>query len=157
VQLVVPLPSAPAALDTDRIALSLAPLRLDYFADAAWSDRAPGMIQSLIVESLANQGRIRVVTRPSGELRSDATLAIDLERFDAGYEGGDPPAVRVRLVASLVRDRSAFAVRTFDATSRAAHNDTPAIVASFDQALHAVLGELAPWTADQLAANAPRP
>jgi cholesterol transport system auxiliary component len=40
-QLLLALPNAPAGLDTDRIALSRAPMSLDYFADAQWADRAP--------------------------------------------------------------------------------------------------------------------
>ncbi len=152
VQLAVELPAAPASLDIERIALTRSPLRLDYFANAAWSDRAPAMIQSLIVASLTDAGRIRVVMRSSGEMRSDATLAIDLERFDADYEVAGPPEIHVRLVARLVQERSAIAVRTFDATARPPKNDTSDIVAAFDSAFHAVLGELVPWTADQLAA-----
>ncbi len=152
VQLAVDQPAAPAALDSERIALTLAPLRLDYFANAAWSDRAPAMIQSLVIESLMDAGRIRVVTRPSGEVRPDATLMIDLERFDAEYRGAEPPEIHVRLVCRIVRERTAIAVRTFEGTARPAHNDTPDIVAGFDTAFHAVLGELQPWTADQLAA-----
>jgi cholesterol transport system auxiliary component len=155
VQLAVDPPVASASLDTERIALMANPLRINYFADSAWSDRAPEMIQSLVIESLANAGRIRVVTRPSGEVRADAELMIDLERFDAEYRGGDLPEVHVRLVCRLVHDRNAIAVRTFDATARPAHNDTPDIVEAFDTAFHAVLVELAPWTADQLAAMKP--
>jgi cholesterol transport system auxiliary component len=155
VQLAVDAPVASASLDTDRIALMANPLRIDYFADSSWSDRAPEMIQSLVIESLANAGRIRVATRPSGEVRNDAELMIDLERFDAEYQGGDLPEIHVRLVCRLVHDRNAIAVRTFDATARPAHNDTADIVGAFDTAFHAVLVELAPWTADQLAALKP--
>jgi cholesterol transport system auxiliary component len=151
-QLAVDVPAAPASLDTDRIALTRAPLRLDYFANAAWSDRAPMMIQSLIVESLTNAGRIRVVTRATGQVQPDATLMIDLERFDAEYQGDSAPEIHVRLVGRIVRDRTAVAVRMFDATAMPAHNDTGDIVAGFDAAFRTVLGELAPWTADQLAA-----
>jgi len=151
-QLAVDLPAAPASLDTERIALMAPPLRLDYFARSAWGDRAPAMIQSLVVESLADSGRIRVVTGRSGEVRADADLMIDIERFDADYEGPGAPEIHVRLIARIMRDRDAIAVRTFDATARAARNVTPDIVAAFDEAFHTALGELVPWTADQLAA-----
>jgi cholesterol transport system auxiliary component len=152
VQLAVDEPAAPASLDTERIALKQSGLRLDYFANSAWSDRAPAMIQSLVVASLTDAGRIRVVMRSSAELRPDATLAIDLERFDADYQGGGAPEIEVRLVGRIVHDRDAIAVRTFTATAQASRNDTADIVAAFDQAMHDVLGALVPWTADQLAA-----
>ncbi|HUK60209.1 MAG TPA: ABC-type transport auxiliary lipoprotein family protein [Stellaceae bacterium] len=151
-QLAVDEPAAPASLDVDRIALTQSELRLDYFANAAWGDRAPAMIQSLIVASLTDAGRIRVVMRSTGELRPDATLAIDLQRFDAEYHGGGAPEVHVRLVCRLVHDRNAVAVRTFSGTAQAGRNDTADIVAAFDAAMHDVLGALVPWTADELAA-----
>ncbi|HXQ50878.1 MAG TPA: ABC-type transport auxiliary lipoprotein family protein [Stellaceae bacterium] len=153
-QLVVEIPAAPAALDTERIALTRGPLRVDYFANAAWSDHAPALLQFLMIESLENEGQIRVVSRPSGELRPDAVLLTDVRRFEADYGAGDRPEIRVQLDCRLVRasDRTVLAVRTFEGTGRAAANDTPQIVAAFDDAFHAAMRALAPWTAQTLAA-----
>jgi cholesterol transport system auxiliary component len=150
--LVVDLPEAPASLDTERIALVRAPLRFDYFADAAWTDRAPAMVQSLLVETLSNAGRIRVVARPSAELSPDAELNLELDDFAADYSGGGAPEIHVRLVCRLVTARAVIAVRTFEGRARPAHNDTADIVVAFNEAFHSVAGEVAPWTAAELAA-----
>jgi cholesterol transport system auxiliary component len=154
-QLAVELPSAPASLDTERIALARGALSFDYFANAAWSDRAPVLMQTLIVESLENAGQIRVVARPSGELRPDAVLLTDLRRFEAEYQGGDQPTVRIRLDCTMVRmpDRTVFAVRSFAGEAAASANDISHIVAAFDQAFHTAMGGLAPWAAQTLAAT----
>lgn len=153
-QLVVEVPNATAALDTERIALSRGPLSFDYFANAAWTDHAPIMIQGLIVELLQDAGQIRVVARPSGELRPDAVLQTDLSRFEADYDGTDRPEVRVRLECRLVRasDGAVLSVRSFEGSSRAAANDTPQIVAAFDASFRAAMRGLAPWAAQTLAA-----
>ena len=151
-QLLVDVPAAPAALDTARIAVSRSAYALDYLADAAWTDRAPLMVQSLIVESLENAGEIRVVARQSPELRADAVLVVDLRRFEAEYQGAGPPEMHVQLDCRLVRmpDRIVLAVKSFDGTARATANDTPAIVAGFNDAFQATMRQLAPWAADSL-------
>lgn len=153
-QLVVNMPSAPASLNTERIALARGALRFDYFADAAWTDRAPALVQRLIIESLENAGQIQIVAPPSGELRPDAVLLTDLRRFEAGYDGAGQPTVRVRLDCRLVRmpDRTVLSVRSFSGEAAASANDTARIVAAFDEAFHAAMRELAPWAAQTMAA-----
>jgi cholesterol transport system auxiliary component len=155
VQLVVEMPAASGSLDTERIALARGANGFDYFAGAAWTDRAPAMLQRLIIESLDNAGQIRVVAPPSGELRPDAVLQTDLRQFEAIYRGGDQPTVHVELDCRLVRapDRTVLAVRSFAGEAAASSNTTAGIVAAFDQAFHAAMGELAPWTAQNLPAR----
>jgi cholesterol transport system auxiliary component len=154
-QLVVEAPGAPASLDTERIALARGANGFDYFADAAWTDRAPAMLQALVIDSLANAGQIRVVAPPSGELRPDAVLQIDLRQFEAVYQGGAAPAVHVRFDCRLVRlpDRIVLATRSFSGEAAPSGNNTPDIVAAFDQAFHAAMGGLAPWAAQNLPAR----
>jgi cholesterol transport system auxiliary component len=155
VQLVVDAPTAPAALDTPRIALTTSTYSFDYFANAAWTDRAPAMLQTLIVETLENHARIRVVAKSSLELRADAVLQSDLRDFEAEYRGDGPPTIHVRLDCRLVRlpERSVIAVKEFEGSARAGANATAAIVAGFDDALHAALAAMPDWAAASLAAS----
>jgi cholesterol transport system auxiliary component len=152
-QLVVALPVAPSGLDTERIALSRSPTTIDYFADAAWTDRVPLMMQTVLVESLENAGQVRVVARQSPEMRGDVLLAVDVRHFEADYNGDSAPEVRVVLDCRLIRmpDRNAIAVKSFAGTVRAAENETPAIVDAFDAAFHAAMREAEPWVAASLA------
>jgi len=154
-QLVVEPPTASASLDTERIALARGANGFDYFADAAWTDRAPAMLQALIIDSLENAGQIRIVAPPSGELRPDAVLQTDLRQFEAVYQGGDTPTVRVRLDCRLVRmpDRSVLGARSFVGEATPVGNTTPSIVVAFDQAFHAAMTGLAPWAGQNLPAR----
>ena len=106
-QLLVDVPASAAALDTDRIALSRSPTTIDYFADAAWTDRAPLMVQTLLVESFENSGQITAVARESLSLQASDILQSELRHFEADYTGGGPPVARVRIVVDPVHHQHA--------------------------------------------------
>lgn len=150
-QLLVEPPAAAAGLDSLRIALQSSPFKLDYFADAAWTDRAPQMVQTLIVESFENSGGIVSVGRESIGLRANYVLKTELREFQAEYiENGlsEPPVVRVRMNAKLVQipRRTIIAGDNFEALTVATSNSLDAIVLAFDDALGKVLRRLVTWT-----------
>lgn len=146
-QLLVDTPVSAAALDTERLALSRSPTTVDYFANAAWTDHAPLLVQSLIVQSCENSGRIAAVGRELMALRADYVLSTELRHFEADYSSGSPVA-HIELAAKLVRaaDRNIIAQRRFDATQPATANQVPAVVEAFNRALHQALRELVDWT-----------
>src|SRR5712671_4897686 len=57
-QLVVEEPSAAKGIDTDRIAIAPTPLEVKYFPNARWADRAPKMVQTLMIQSFENTKKI---------------------------------------------------------------------------------------------------
>src|SRR5258708_18341328 len=57
-QLAVEAPAAAANLNTGRIAIAMTPTSSDYYAKAAWTDRAPLMVQTRIVDSFENTRKI---------------------------------------------------------------------------------------------------
>lgn len=149
-QLVVEPPVAAAGLNTSRIALQRSPVSLDYFARANWSDTAPAMVQTLLIESFENTGRIVAVSRESIRLRPDYLLQTELREFAAEYfpDARQPPLVRARLIAKLVRvrDRAIVGATNAERTQRATAPDMPAIVLAFDEALGGVLKRIVEWT-----------
>ncbi|HLI22946.1 MAG TPA: ABC-type transport auxiliary lipoprotein family protein [Stellaceae bacterium] len=158
IQLAVAPPSAEAALDTTRIALSRSPTTLDYFADAAWTDRLPALLQARLVDSFANAHRLVALAGEASVAHSDAVLVIAVRHFEAQYDGGNgPPLWRIELSADLVGtgDRKVIATRTFTGEAPAPQNNMAAIVEAADQAWHGVAKEIVDWAADSLA-NRPR-
>ncbi|HJS31555.1 MAG TPA: ABC-type transport auxiliary lipoprotein family protein [Alphaproteobacteria bacterium] len=147
-QLIVETPVAAAGLSTSRIALQRSPLQLDYYARANWTDSAPLMVQTLLIESFENSKRIVAVSRESTNLRADYVLKTDLREFQAEYDGGGPPLVRIRLTGKLVRlpERAIIASRSSELSLRAASSDMQSIVGAFDEALGKVLREQVEWT-----------
>lgn len=161
-QLLVEKTTSPAGLDTPRIAVAYSPIELDYFARTNWTDRAPEMVQRLLVESFENSGKIIAVGRDSVGLRSNLVLKTELREFQAEYEhkeisahggdgatgSGEAPRTRVRIAVKLVKmpQRVIVASQTFEHVTPADRNSMEAIVGAFDEALGKVLKRIVVWT-----------
>ena len=147
-QLTVDAPVAAANLNTGRIALAMTPTSTDYYAKVAWTDRAPLMVQTRIIDSFENTRKIVAVSRESIGLRANYVLQSDLRNFEAMYFYGQPPIVKVRIIAKLVRmpDRQIIGVASFERCVRARADKVPKVVDAFDQALGSVMKRLVSWT-----------
>ncbi len=151
-QLLIELPAAPAGLDTPRIAVLRGRTEQDYVADVSWTDRAPALVQSLLVESFEESGRIVSVGRDNAGLRSDVVLKTELRDFQAEYADngrGLPDQVRVRIAAKLVSvpRRTIETSETFTAVAPIREGSGAApIVTAFDQALGEVMTRVVEWT-----------
>src|SRR5581483_8041257 len=141
-------PATVDSLDTQRIALTRPPTQMDYFANAAWTDRAPVLLQGLMIEAFETSGRTGSVAREAEGLNADYVLQTDLRDFDAQYDqAGAPPNVTVRISAKLIRypERTVAASTEILQQARAQANDMNAIVMAFDQATGAALTQLVQW------------
>ena len=147
-QLVLEVPVANAGLSTTRVALQRSPTRLEYYARSSWTDRAPVMIQTLMIESFENSDRIIAVGRESVGLRADFFLKSELREFQAEYFRGTRPAVHVGINAKLVQmpRRAIIGSQSFEALAEAKADNMPDIIAAYDEALGAVLKDLVEWT-----------
>ena len=147
-QLVIETPLAPAGLDTTRIALHRAPVELEYYARANWTDLAPAMIQTLVVESFENSGKIVAVGRESLGLRADFVLKLELREFQAEYTAEGLANAHVRLTAKIVKmpQRTIIGSESFEAKVSAKADRIEDIVAAFDEALGKSLKDLVVWT-----------
>ncbi len=147
-QLIVERPVASAGINTPRIAVQRTVLTLDYFARANWTDQAPALVQTLLVESFENTKKIRAVSRESTQLRADYVLQTELREFQAEHDTpGKPPQAHVRLNGKLIRmpDRTIIDSQTADRTARAERNDMESVVLAFDEALGKVMKQMIEW------------
>jgi cholesterol transport system auxiliary component len=156
-QLAVEVPNASAYLNTSRIAIAQSLTSSDYYAKTGWTDRAPLMVQTRIVDSFENSHKIIAVARESIGLRANYVLQSDLRNFEAMYFYGKPPIAHVRLVAKLVRmpDRQIIAVGTFERCVKARADKVPKVIEAFDQALGGVMKRLVAWTLKAAPARPP--
>lgn len=147
-QLVLETPVADAGLDTTRIALQRAPTQIEFYARSGWADRAPVMIQTLMVESFENSGKIVSIGRESIGLRADFILKSELRELQAVYVNGGPPEAWVAIAAKLVQmpRRAIVASQSFDARVPAVADSLPQIITAFDEAVGKVLRRLVAWT-----------
>ncbi len=149
VQLLIDVPLAPAGLDNSRIALSRSPVSIDYFADSEWTDRAPLLVQTALLQSFENSRAINAIDRESVGLRADFILKTEIRHFEAVYDSSNGPpeiwvAINIRLVNPSSRD--VVAQTSFERRQRAAVNDVPGIVSAFDEAVGGVMKEIVIWT-----------
>jgi cholesterol transport system auxiliary component len=160
VQLLIDLPLAPAGLDTSRIALTRSAVSIDYFADSEWTDRAPLLAQTALLESFENTRAINAIDRETLGLRADFILKTEIRHFEAVYDSpnGAPEAwvsINLRLVNPAARD--IVAQTSFEHRQQASANDMPNIIAAFDDALGEVMAEIVLWTVTNPALSARRP
>ena len=146
-QLVLEVPVADAGLSTTRVALQRSPTQMEYYARTSWTDRAPLMIQTLMIESFENSGRIVSVGRESVGLRADFILKSELREFQAEYYRTPTPSVRVAMNAKLVQmpRRTIIGSQSFESVAGTTENTMTEIIAAFDQALGKVLKHLVEW------------
>lgn len=147
-QLVVEEPSTAKGIDTDRIAIAPSALEVKYLAGSRWADRAPRMVQQLLIQSFENSKKIVSVGRQSIGLRSDYVLKVELREFQAEktVEGGTVAHVRVNLKLVRVALGQIVGSESFDILKPANSESVPDIVQAFDDAVGAVLKRAVAWT-----------
>jgi cholesterol transport system auxiliary component len=145
-QLGVARPNASQSLDGERIALERSET-MDFYADAQWTDSAPRLVQSLLVEAFEKSGKIGAVAREAEGMHADYILQTEIRDFAAHYdsENGAPDVV-VTIVCKLFSSHGEV-IATLSAShdSRAGQNSIPSVVEAFNQALGGVLEELVAW------------
>jgi len=149
IQVTVAEPTADRALDTDRIALAPVERRIDYYAGAKWTDRAPALLQNLLLAGLDNSGRLKALARPGG-LAGEVTVTGDLQHFEAN--GTSRPEIQIAWRLTLVEQPSGRVLdaRLFEGRAAASGNDVASVVAGFESALKPVLADASTWVLNRL-------
>lgn len=151
-QLVVDEPLAASSLDTDRIAIRPSPLEYRYYDKARWIDRAPALIQTLLVESFENSNKIVAVGRRAAGLSGDFVLKSELREFQAErFDAKGPVEVRVRITFKLVKVASGLIIAStsLERVTEAKSDAPQDIVQAFDDALGYVLKRAVSWTLEE--------
>lgn len=147
-QLVLEPPVANGSLNTTRIALQRSPTQMEFYARSGWVDQAPIMVQTLMVESFENSGKIVSVARETGGLRADFVLKTELREFQTIYYRSGEPEALVGINAKLIQlpQRSIIASQNFEHTAPASADQIDNIITAFDEALDKVLRGIVEWT-----------
>lgn len=147
-QLVVPTPTALAALNTDKIVVLPGDGQVAYLGDAQWSDSLPALVQARTIQAFENASLLRRVARPGDAVTADYLLNIDIRTFGLKITPEGPQAV-VELAAKLINSRSGriMSAQIFRAAVPAASADGAVATAALDQASDQVLVEMVRWAA----------
>ncbi|WP_170326684.1 ABC-type transport auxiliary lipoprotein family protein [Ruegeria arenilitoris] len=164
-QIVVQEPTATAAVNTDQIAIQPTPLQVQYLPRARWVDRAPLIVQALLVESFENSGKVAAVGRSTVGLRADYVVVPDLREFQgmviSDADGNQTIRVEVRINIKIIDEfeDKIIASDSFREFVIAASDQTPDLVRAFDEALGKTMRDAVEWSVRKIhthAANTPR-
>lgn len=160
-QIVIEEPTATAEIASDRIVVTPSPLRVQSFPGVRWADRAPVIVQSLLIQSFENSGRVSAVGATSVGLREDYTIVPELREFQAEVPvvegGGNPPlSVRVRINIKILEslDERIIASRSFEDIEIAASDEMDDVAVAFDEALGDVMREVVEWSVPRISSHA---
>jgi len=154
--LVIDKPLASDALDSSSIAVRPAPGELQAYADAQWSDPAPDMLQTTLVQAFEDSGKIASVGRQSTGLHGDFALLLDLRRFESVYDDpARPPSAVIEVQAKLLASGNrVLATRNFQVTVPARSKEVPQVVDAFRGAMTDLTEQMVGWTLSNGQANA---
>jgi len=147
-QMVVPTPSALAALNTEKIMVMPGGGQIAYLGDAQWGDSLPALLQARIIQAFENATLLRRVARPGDGVSADYQLLVDIRTFGLRITPEGPQAV-VEVAAKLIANASGriLAAQVFQSTAPAASADGAAAAAALDQASDAVMVSMVKWAA----------
>jgi cholesterol transport system auxiliary component len=130
--------------EADRIIVRENGGALSFLGGGQWADRLPRLIQTRIIQSLENSGRLRSVSRPGDKVVADYQLISEIRAFDV--QAGTGEAV-VDLSFKLVADGTGkvTAARIFTARVPVAKIDAGNGARALDQALVTVLADVVRW------------
>ncbi len=164
-QIVVQEPSATAAVNTDQIAVQPTPLQVQYLPRARWADRAPIIVQSLLIESFENSNKVAAVGRSTAGLRADYVVSPDLREFQGHVISetaeGKTVQIKVRINIKIIDeyDDKIIASSSFEENVVAKSDKTPDLVVAFDEALGDTMRDAVEWSIRRIhshSVNTPR-
>ncbi|TNF60838.1 MAG: hypothetical protein EP307_07925, partial [Rhodobacteraceae bacterium] len=161
-QLVVETPSATAEVSGDQIVVKPTALQVQYLPGVRWVDRAPLIVQKLLIESYENTNRVPAVGNSVIGLRADYYIVPEMREFQAAVPPNAGPdaalVVQVRLnvkIVEAVEDRI-IASRSFEETTISASDAAADVVSAFDEALGDVMRDSVEWSIRTIAAQPAR-
>jgi cholesterol transport system auxiliary component len=161
--LLVQRPEAGPGLSSEYIALLRSGQRFDFYAASRWAAPAPDLLESVIVDQLRGTGLFAAVFDDASPYAATYDLRCEMRRFEADYtshgRGGsrNAPTVHVVLDCTLGRHRNRTLLSSFTAQGSAAASDDRLgdVIAAFEAATAAALGEMERHTAVALGAEQP--
>lgn len=140
-------PTASAAIATDRILIKPQPLSVTYLPEARWADAVPQMLQSVLIQSLAESGALGFVGAQGAGPVPDTVLLTRIDAFEVNVQADGTYQAEVSLDLTVLRDRDQRVLGTRRATQSlfVSSDRADAISQAFQQLLNDLLPEAVAW------------
>lgn len=130
--------------EADRIIVREPGGGLSFLGGGQWSDRLPRLIQTRIIQSLENSGRLRSVSRPGDKIAAQYQLISEIRAFDIAAGSGEAVVdLSVKLIADA--SSSVVAARVFQARVPVAKVAAANAAVALDAAMAIVLADIVRW------------
>jgi cholesterol transport system auxiliary component len=145
--LLVARPQASAALATDRIMIKPDAVSITYLPDARWVDELPAVLQSLLIRSISETGRIAYVGRSDAGPIPDKALLVRIDAFEVNALDNGAFDVTVDLDLTMINDSTqrVVASRRFSQTAQVGSDQVTEIVGAFQAVLNDLLPAMSDW------------
>jgi phospholipid/cholesterol/gamma-HCH transport system substrate-binding protein len=145
-QLIVAEPTALIALETRKFLIRPNQSDEPTFAKAEWSDNAPKLLQTKIIQTFENAGLSQAVSRPAEGLAADKQLALDIRKFQISTS--PEPTAEIEFAAKIISDQGRIiGAKVFRASVPAKALNAASAAAALDEAFGKSATELVIWAA----------
>lgn len=136
------------AFDGLRIMVSPTPGELQAYREGRWAQPAGAMIESNLLRTLEDSGKIASVSRQGNGAAADFRLLLDLRDFRSDYAGNAVPSATIEVNAKLLHlsDQKIVGSRTFRIVQPSSGIEVARVADAFAQALTTLGHDLAGWT-----------
>ncbi|WP_338453571.1 ABC-type transport auxiliary lipoprotein family protein [Candidatus Bealeia paramacronuclearis] len=144
--LLIKTPSADASLNTAEIAVSPEQGTRTYIEGALWTDRAPSMLQNLLIQGFENSNLFPNVGGPGSGIMANLILQSQLRDFSVHYEKGLPVAQIDLFVKVLsLKKRQVLVSHHFTKSVPIRQNNQISIRDGFQKAVDQMVLEIIQW------------
>ncbi|MFN3310565.1 MAG: ABC-type transport auxiliary lipoprotein family protein [Thermomonas sp.] len=135
-----------ALVDGQRLLVSPGGDELQPYRGAAWARSPTAMVESAVLRTLEDSGKILAVARAGSGQAAEYRLLLEVRRFQAEVAGR--PDVRIEVGAKLLKVDAMAIVgsRSFEVRQAAASDDAGALATAFAAALGTLGRDIAGWT-----------
>jgi cholesterol transport system auxiliary component len=146
-QILVPEPGALKSLDTERIAARPTDIEYAYLPGAVWSDRLPKLLQTRLMETLQNTGRVKAVGIPGQGLLIDYQIVMDVRSFEIF---GDDAIASFSIKLMNDRNGRVLATRIVEARAPVSGSANSDYVDALNAAMEKAFGEITGWVLSRI-------
>ena len=145
-QILVPEPTALKSLDSEQVVVRVSPSEIQYLSNSQWGDRLPRMVQSKLVQTFENTGKLGGVGKPGQGLAIDYQVVADIRAFE--IDARSPKSARVEISVKILNDRngSVKAQNVFKAQVPVSGDDNAKFIAAINNAFAQVGAQIVDWT-----------
>ena len=149
--LLVTVPGAAPGFDSNRIAYTRDPPKLDYYNDSVWSDTPARMLLPVFVQAFESTGAFRAVVSPPSPALADLRVDVEVIRLQQEFMI-QPSQLRLTARIKIMDMKSGLVLNTqvFEARAPAPSDDAAGAARAANAAVQKILGEMVPFALDHL-------